>query len=221
MLSQFWHDLICKSSEILSKLVCALRETFFKDGMTLATWGLAAVTLLLVIDSWRKGNEQRNRWNRDDEQRDRDREEERQRWKRDDQARRLQSMDSRFNSPGMIAARKRMANEMREQNLSQILGKPTAQVRPVIAFLAQVAQLCKDGLLEVGEVDLVYRDHVMLVWSKYGGFLTESFQNGRYDALQWLRNRMSETPSSAAIDSELAASISFVLDEFLEREADL
>jgi hypothetical protein len=142
-----------------------LHEMLLKDGITLATWGLAVVTGLLVVDSWRKGND------------------ERQRWKRDDQFRRLQWLDTRFNSPGMIAARKRAASEMLEFKLSRQLGQPTVPVRPVIAFLTQIAGFCKAGLLDVREVDLAYRDHVMVVWSVYGRFLEQSFQNGRYASL--------------------------------------
>ncbi len=34
--------------------------------VTTATWGLVLATVLLVIDSWLKGNEQRDRWSRED-----------------------------------------------------------------------------------------------------------------------------------------------------------
>lgn len=74
-----------------------LHEFFFKDPLTLATWGLVAVTLLLVIDSWRKGKEQRKRWDREDQQHKQDREEERARWVAEDKKQQeLQSLRYRF-----------------------------------------------------------------------------------------------------------------------------
>jgi hypothetical protein len=38
-----------------------------EHAITLATWGLVVATLLLVLDSWKKGTEQRERWKREDE----------------------------------------------------------------------------------------------------------------------------------------------------------
>jgi hypothetical protein len=82
--------------ELKLMLAVLLLPTWLTDehAITLATWGLVAVTLLLVIatvflciDSWNKGNEQRDRWKRDDEQRNKDREEERARWLREDEIR--------------------------------------------------------------------------------------------------------------------------------------
>jgi hypothetical protein len=207
-----------------------IHELFFKDGATEAQWFLAILTLLLAVvtfllvtDSWRKGKEQRERWDRDERQRDKDRAEERERWSRDDRFRRLLWLETRFNSPGMITARKYAASEMLEFKLSRLLGKPTSPVRPVIAFLTQIAAFCKEGLLDIGEVDLAYRDHVMVVWNAYGSFLEESFQNERYSALRWLTDELSraKASSSAAIEDTLTASISFIEQEFLEREANL
>ena len=69
-----------------------LHDLFFKDSVTVATWVLGLftlllvlVTFLLVLDSWNKGREQRNRLDREDEQRNQDRGEERARWKREDE----------------------------------------------------------------------------------------------------------------------------------------
>ena len=42
-----------------------LHELFFKDGITFATWGLAAATALLVFDNWRGAREQRERRQRE------------------------------------------------------------------------------------------------------------------------------------------------------------
>ena len=76
-----------------------LHEWFFKDGMTFATWGLATVTLLLVIDGYHKGKVQRLRWVREDQHRDSDQADERERRIRDEQFHRLRWLDSHFNSP--------------------------------------------------------------------------------------------------------------------------
>ena len=58
-----------------------------EHAITKATWGLVLATLLLVIvtlllwtDSWKRGREQRDRWKREDLQRELDRNEERKRW---------------------------------------------------------------------------------------------------------------------------------------------
>ncbi|MGD0522610.1 MAG: hypothetical protein ABSA48_15245 [Terracidiphilus sp.] len=205
-----------------------IERMFLENGITLATWALVIVTALLVIvtfllvvDSFRKSREQRIRWTREDEERDKDKTEERERWKREDQFHRLQSLDLRFNSPGMIAARKRMANELREMKLSQILGKPTPEIWPVIAILNEVAQLCKEGLVDFAEADFAYREHVMIIWLKYGSFLSEQLRIGQFGTLGWLKDEMSRTTSAAAIDSELTAAVPFVQDDFLEREANL
>lgn len=215
MTDRFFHDLVWSCQQ------GAIHELLLKDGITLATWALAVVTGILVLDGWRRGNEQRRRWDREDGQRSLDREEERRRWQRDEQSRRLQWLDTRFNSQGMIVARKRAAAEMLEFKLSRQLGKPTAPVWPVIAFISQAAALCEEGLLDIGEVDLAYRDHVMLIVSVYGKFLSHSFQHDKYDALLWLQDELKKTSSSAFIDEPLTASISFVQQEFLEREATL
>lgn len=189
----------------LPEFLRIMEQIFLKiyNSITLATWALVIVTALLVFDGSQKSREQRERW------------------KREDQSRRFQSLDLRFNSRGMIGARKRMANELREKKLSQILGKPTPEIWPVIAFLSQVAQLCKEGLIEFTEADFAYRDHVMIIWLKYGSFLSEPSQKGKFEALEWLKEGMSHTISPAAIDSELAAAVSFVQDDFVEREANL
>jgi hypothetical protein len=192
-------------SLILCEFLHILEQIFLKfyNSITLATWALVIVTALLVFDGSQKGREQRERW------------------KREDQSRRLQSLDLRFNSPGMIAARKRMANELGEKKLSQILGKPTPEIWPVIAFLSQVAQFCKEGLIEFTEADFAYRDYVMIIWLKYGSFLSEPSRRGQFGALEWWKEEMSHVTSPAAIDSELSAAASFVQDDFIEREANL
>jgi hypothetical protein len=57
-----------------------------EHGITLATWGLVVATLVLWLDSWKKGKEQRDRWTNEDKQRQEDRDELRARWKREDLA---------------------------------------------------------------------------------------------------------------------------------------
>jgi hypothetical protein len=215
MLSQLWHNLAWSYRQGL------LHEWFLKDGITLATWGLAVVTLLLVVDSYRKSQEQRERWEHEDEQRTADREEEQRRWGRDEQFRRLEWLDSQFNSPSMLAARRGMAREMMEGKASSLLGKPTPPIRPVIGFLTQVGAWCRVGLLDIRAVDFAYRSHVMVVSQVYGRSLQDSVPDGTLRDLQWLTEELSKAPSSAAIDSTLAASIPIVQHDFLEREAAL
>jgi len=199
----------------------ALRDLFFRDGLTIATWGLTIATALLVLDGWNKGKEMRAQWEAVQREQERERAQELERRAHDDQFRRLQWIDARFNSPSMIAARKRAATEMLEMKLSRLLGQPTPPIRPVIAFFADVARDCRKGDLDVREVNLAYRAHVMVLWSVYSNFLQAEFQNDRYADLSWLIDELSKGESSDAIDDMLAASISFVQRDFLEREASL
>lgn len=215
MVNSFWHNLVWSYHEGV------LHEWFFKDGITFATWGLAIATLLLVLDSRQKSKEQRERWLREDRHRESDRADEQKRRRWDEQFHRLRWLDSQFNSPGMIVARKRMATEMQENKLSKQLGKPTSPIWPVVAFMTQVASLCEEALLDIHEVDLVYRDYVMFIWTYYGKFLESAGQNGQYLVLRRLKDRLSSIPSNAFIDGELAAGVSYVHDEFLAREARL
>jgi hypothetical protein len=62
-----------------------------EHAITLATWGLVLVTFFLVVltfflwlDSWKKGREQRARWDSEDKQLEIDRVELRTRWERED-----------------------------------------------------------------------------------------------------------------------------------------
>jgi hypothetical protein len=61
-----------------------LHELFLHDGITFATWGLVAVTVLLVGDGWRRSKEQQARWKREDEQRQKEHSETQARWRRED-----------------------------------------------------------------------------------------------------------------------------------------
>jgi hypothetical protein len=72
--------------------------------LTFATWGLVGVTfllvvatLLLLIDSRLKSNEQRRRWEKENKEHERERNDQRERWNREDEIRRTQrALDYRF-----------------------------------------------------------------------------------------------------------------------------
>jgi hypothetical protein len=81
LIHKFLHDVAWSFHE------GKLHDLFLHDGITFATWGLVLVTVLLVLDGWRRGKEQQDRWKREDQQHKQDREEERARWSRDDEIR--------------------------------------------------------------------------------------------------------------------------------------
>lgn len=115
--------------------------------------------------------------------------------KRADQFERLKWLDSRFNSPAMLKARSELGKEILNRNLvaqvSQVIG---TNAWTVICFFQQIAQMWKQDLLELEDIDSAYGDYIDLLCSAYESHLfgTENIQ-GRFGVLKELKKAMTCT----------------------------
>jgi hypothetical protein len=156
--------------------------------VTLATWGLVLVTFLLVIatvvmwlDSLSKGKDQKERWDREDEQHKRDRLEERERWTREDDLRVvavkqeiLTDLYSEFCAPDMRRARSRFAYSlfawtMTSRYETSLRPVPFANLGPdllingeqkLTEFFFSLERMLGDNKIEMESFDRKFGDYI-------------------------------------------------------------
>src|ERR1035441_8171532 len=139
------------------------------NGVTLATWALAIfawiplLSLLYVIRSK----------------------------KRDDQFRLLQWLDSQFNSAAMISTRRETGKKMLENDVFRDLHRSVPPPGwPIISFFDRIAALWSDGRLDIGDIDIAYREYIFQIWQDFGKHLSGDLQQGRCKQLETIRDEL-------------------------------
>ena len=115
--------------------------------------------------------------------------------KRADQFDRLKWLDSRFNSPAMLKARSELGKEIRNRNrMEEVEQVPGINAWTVICFFQQIAQMWKQDLLKLEDIDSAYGDYIDLLCSAYEHHLfgTENIP-GRFGVLKELKKAMTRT----------------------------
>lgn len=164
--------------------------------VTLATWGLvaatlflAAGTLLLVIDSSKRGREQRDKWQRDDEQAPI-------REKHDF----TNNLLEKFNAPSMLIARAETAYQLLGEPSQSITGTKRAprsarfrfsndiphQAWDIANFLERLAREWQANLLNIDAVDFASGDYLLVFAGEFKDILAAEHNTSKYAALNKL-----------------------------------
>jgi len=162
------------------------------DGVTLATWVLAIfaliplLSLLYVIRSK----------------------------KRDDQFRLLQWLNTQFNSAAMVSARRETGNKMEEEDFFRDRKQfPYTSAWPIVNFFERVAFLWAKGRLDIGYLDVAYREYIFRILADFEKHLSGNLQQGRFLQLESLRDFLQKMDGIRHTD-DLAAAIAHVKTEF-------
>lgn len=189
------------------------------------TAALATAALAVIaIFQWREMRKQREqeygRWKQEDARAKQDK-------RRADQFDRLKWMESRFNSPAMLAARSALGRKLTASaaSLSAMLGSPNEQAWIPIYFFAQIAQMWKKDLLALDDIAVAYGNFINLLWFKFGEFLINDHLQGKFKILEDLKNHLSKIDVEFQMKPDQsgfsAAALDFVGENFWKREASL
>ena len=89
-----------------------------------------------------------------------------------------------------------------------------------LTSLIRIAALWSDGRLDIGDIDVAYREYIFQIWQDFGKHLSGDLQQGRYKQLENIRDELQALDERRHADY-IAPAIKSVKAEFWRRESEL
>ena len=93
----------------------------------------------------------------------------------------------------MVSARRETGNKMEEEDFFRDRKQfPYTSAWPIVNFFERVAFLWAKGRLDIGYLDVAYREYIFRIWADFEKHLSGNLQQGRFLQLESLRDFFAE-----------------------------